>query len=520
MSSSQKRARDDDHLIDPPERAKRHLVKQQRKEHHTLKFADLVQRDILPNEYKHTALDSNQDTIRLLRLHPGPYNDSLSCSFEVVSIAEAERLKYEALSYFWGTDEPSNAISLRDKFPEGSRSLKLAIKHFMPLRFNIRNHLYAALRQFRRPDVDVLLWVDALCIDQENEEEKNQQVAKMARIYSSAHHVLIWLGAGDPSCEDAMEFIGEILQLRRLDAMVKDEKSAAKWDSFAELLCCSWFSRRWVVQELALSKNATLHYSTKSVYWTDFADAVSLFVSKADEIRELFQVSKRFSNNPDHLGDVTALGANVLVNVVRNCFRKTELNTRSLHLEPLSSLETLVSNLLNFEASDPRDTVYALLSIVKPSTGKNSRPSQDPTAVVSSNVPLPSPNYTSSAIEVYRDFTRYCTQESGSIDIICRHWAPVGRSMSATTDPIRLKSKKKPKQKVIAIIPSWVPKLTGSPFGNPGDGLNGRSNGESLVGDPDRKRYNASKGKLAEVRFEDHPLAKIQGRFTSSKPSN
>ncbi|KAL8708720.1 MAG: hypothetical protein Q9220_006445 [cf. Caloplaca sp. 1 TL-2023] len=501
-----KRARDERPNFLPPERAKRQQVTKYRKEYHTLHFPELVYKRILPNEYQHYALDEHEDTIRLLRLHQGSPGDSIQCSFEVVSLAEgAQRQPYEALSYYWGTDEPANEIWIRDlenKVLRGPRTLVNLINTVKPQRFNIRDNLYAALKEFRDTERDIFLWVDALCIDQDNEEEKNQQVSKMARIYSSAYRVLIWLGAGRPICEEAMDFIGDVIQLAKLDTIIQDEQSVEKWSSLVELLRCSWFSRRWVVQELALARDATLHYSTKSVFWTYFADAVALFVDKIDEIRGLFRKPLRFNYNPDYLGDVTALGANILVNVTRNSFRKTSLSTGHLHLEPLSGLEALMSNLLSFEASDPRDTVYALLSIVNDNLGEDFVPQLGSTPFV----PRIYPNYTNSAIEVYRDFTRFCVQQSHFVDIICRHWAPVGRRRSATLEPVRLKRRKKAKQNIIASIPSWVPVLTGSPFGDPEDALNGRSNGDSFVGHPDRKCYSASKYRRAEVLFEDVAL--------------
>ena len=122
------------------------------------------------------------------------------------------------------------------------------------------------------------------------------------------------------------------------------------------------------------------------------------------------------------------------------------------------------------------------------------------------------PDYEKSIIEVYRDFTQYCVATSGSIDIICRHWAPAGWSKSATLQHTRRSRKKKnTKWKVNAKMPSWVPLLVDSPFGAPRPG---RVNGDSLVGHPDRKRYNACGGKSAKpVLFENIPLFITPGMY-------
>ena len=167
----------------------------------------------------------------------------------------------------------------------------------------------------------------------------------------------------EKKCEEAIDFIDEILNLALFDAKVKDEGSPPKWAALVELMRCDWFSRRWVVQELALARDATLHYNSKEVNWKDFADAVAIFVTRFDSIKQLFLHSRDFDHDVEHFGDVQALGATILIDVTANHFRRSS-EARD-DLERLSSLEALVSRLLNFKASDPRDTVYALLSICK-----------------------------------------------------------------------------------------------------------------------------------------------------------
>lgn len=490
----------------PPTRAKRQIVKKLRKEYHppNIRLADFVQQQILPNEYRYTPLNPEEDVIRLLRLQAGKGDDRLHCSFEVVSLAKgATRPGYEALSYCWGTGEPSKLIRINDdpdnKFYRDRGSFTSVVQSkFLGLGFNIRDNLHEALKHFREPGQDVMLWVDALCIDQDNEKEKTQQVAKMARIYSLADHVLIWLGAGLESCKSAMDFVHEIIELPKLNVMVQQGTDLFKWDQLVELLRCQWFSRRWVVQELAFAHDATLHYANTSVYWTEFADAVALFVNRIEEIKARYRTRSEFNHEREPLGDVTALGASILVDVTRNSFRKRKWDTEDRYLEPLSGLEALMSNLLSFEATDPRDTVYALLSIMKENNDGRSIKA----------------DYQKTAIEVYRDFTEFCVERSTSVDIICRHWAPAKKRPSAS---IRLKRTKDTKNGLIAKIPSWVPTLAGSPFGDPEAALNGRLNGDSLVGHPDRKPYNASRSKPASFRFEDYPISPISDASDASR---
>ena len=254
--------------------------------------------------------------------------------------------------------------------------------------------------------------------------------------------MLVWLGpsvttieGSKRKCEEALDFISEILDLASFDAKANDEKSPPKWAALVELMRCDWFSRRWVVQELALASEATLNYNDKEINWKDFADAVAIFATRFDAIKQLFLHSRESDHNVEYLGDVQALRVATLIDVTANHFRRS--SEAQDDLERLSSLEALVSRLLKFEASDPRDTIYALSSNCKVNHSLESLASPG-----SSSLPVPDstypqdkliPDYGKSIVEVYKDFTKYCVDISGSIDIICRHWAPAGWSKSATS---------------------------------------------------------------------------------------
>ena len=508
-------------IPEPPVRAGRKPINSQDNRGDS-QFGTLVRKYIAPNEYEHKplSLKPEDDHIRLLFLRPGEPGDIILCDFLILPLSHPSA-KYEALSYYWGIEPADCEIKIRDLDSEkgkGKSRMKMSrelVKRVLGKSFYIRPNLHTALTQLRSNKRDIVLWVDALCINQDDEKEKTMQVQKMARIYSRARRVLVWLGpsvsaleSSRKKCEEAVDFIKEILDLKTFDAKVEDEESPPKWAALVELMRCDWFRRRWVVQELALASDATLHYNDKEINWKDFADAVAMFATRFDAIKQLFLHSSEFDHNIEYLGDVQALGAASLIDVTANHFRRSSEAVDDL--ERLSSLEALVSRLLKFEASDPRDTVYGLLSICKEKHDSEGLPSPGsssllvPDAIHSRNRLVP--DYGKSMVEVYRDFTEYCVSTSRSIDIICRHWAPAEWSKTATLDKRVQRKKKGEKPTFTPKMPSWVPLLTDSPYGAPHQDQRSRVNGDSLVGHPDRKFYNASGGKDPVVRFENIPL--------------
>ena len=137
-----------------------------------------------------------------------------------------------------------------------------------------------------------------------------------------------------------------------------------------------WFSHHWVVQEIALAREATVHCGKDFVEWKDFVKAVALFGARRHQTSRLFQGSATFDYQPNYLGDVTALAAFRLVQQSSNLFRKSDEGKIQEHL---LSLETLVSILSPFEATKAHDTVYAVLSLAEDTGAKFSvRPAANP----------------------------------------------------------------------------------------------------------------------------------------------
>jgi len=296
-----------------------------------LKFNDKTLERL--EEYEFTPLKDQKRRIRLLRLiSSGLENPLIDCELfevefndkyiptrvhpEVDSNDQGERVDYEALSWCWGKETLEYAIRIRD---EDDVQYKMSAKR----------ELVLALKYLRRPHRDRIIWIDAICIDQANHQERNHQVQMMSMIYTRAEKVCVWLGEDDSDSNMAITFItNEIMHLERFDSICKNKANADKWQALLTLMQRPWFRRRWVVQEIALSRRAKVYCGGDKIPWKDFAVAVELFVeveSATHRLSEVMQKDERFFHVPGWFEYVSQLGASLLVDATGKVFRSTEI---------------------------------------------------------------------------------------------------------------------------------------------------------------------------------------------------
>ena len=96
-----------------------------------------------------------------------------------------DRPGYEALSYTWGDPLDTRTVMLKDQPFQVTKNLEAALR-------NLRHRLIHGTKSNDR-----VLWIDAICINQTDIQERNVQVRRMLDIYKSATRVVIWLGEGD-----------------------------------------------------------------------------------------------------------------------------------------------------------------------------------------------------------------------------------------------------------------------------------------------------------------------------------
>lgn len=175
-------------------------------------------------EYSYSPLSSKPYTIRLLRILPsnGAAN-SVRCElFEyTLRMSDIAVHPYEALSYVWGSEENPKAIEVNSKT------------------VLIKNNLYAALVRLRDDQIPRIIWADAICINQEDQKEKEGQIQLMAAIYAKARGVIVWLGETETSGERALDAIRRFGENSILNPKPPQQE-------IQQLLQRSWFRRIWV----------------------------------------------------------------------------------------------------------------------------------------------------------------------------------------------------------------------------------------------------------------------------------
>lgn len=273
--------------------------------------------------------------IRLVILGRGSMDDPIRC--ELFNAKFAAEQEYLALSYEWGSATgKSHQINING------------------LLYDVRKNLFDALRHLRRPNEELILWIDALCINQKNISERNHQVQLMGEIYSQANEVVIWLGLARDNSDLAMSHMeemdrvvlhdeprGRLIMKTRKGLEGSEERKNEHLAAIVSWCKRSYWRRMWVIQEIQLAKQLSIHCGAKRLSWSTFRRARECIINW----REPFESEKEVYGFM-----MTSLPA-----------RMDELRAKG-HTKQIP----LVDWLENFKESmctDPKDKVYAFVGL-------------------------------------------------------------------------------------------------------------------------------------------------------------
>lgn len=285
-------------------------------------------------------LELNQ--IRLLTVLPASCrSDEIYCDMRIVALGDTAVTSCEALSYAWNSIE---------------RTCRISVNNYLLL---ITANLNEALRHLRDTEKPRTLWVDAICINQDSITERNTQILFMGKIYSTARQVIIWLG---------LETEDNDINLRVLAERAKELNPEEIRANIGNLFERQWWYRSWVVQEFLNAQkrifvcgSITLSFNTMRRIW------VALY---------------GFNDRYRYMHIYNFMGA---INTIKT-----------------SKLREVLLDFGHCQATDPRDKIYAYLSL-----------SNDISTVI--------PDYAASIQRVYTDFARTYIEEERNLEIICTH---------------------------------------------------------------------------------------------------
>ncbi|RAK82841.1 HET-domain-containing protein, partial [Aspergillus costaricaensis CBS 115574] len=184
--------------------------------------------------YTELPRESPYPTTRMIRLLPNKDKDAeIECelfNYDLASGGGADSHLYEALSYVWGSNTKSRTIKLNSYV------------------FPVTENLYLALSRLRNRQLERILWVDAICIDQSNRDEKAKQIPLMREIYAQAQHVIVWLGEAYEDGDRALEGLRCLAEGQDVD--IRGCKALC-----VNLFERAWFHRIWVLQEVGVARS-------------------------------------------------------------------------------------------------------------------------------------------------------------------------------------------------------------------------------------------------------------------------
>jgi hypothetical protein len=141
-------------------------------------------------QFPYQPLDTSKLEIRVITLYPGSRTTPINCSLtHITTNSKSTKPIYKALSYTWGTAEGPKTIAL-----DG-------------MQVQVRENLWQALYHLRSEEHELMIWIDALCINQNDLQERGSQVSRMSAIYGIAKEVIVWLGPAGEDSKLAIDFI-------------------------------------------------------------------------------------------------------------------------------------------------------------------------------------------------------------------------------------------------------------------------------------------------------------------------
>lgn len=294
------------------------------------------------------ALDAAVPQIRVIILHKGPQDQPLTCTLKTVSLDDQP--EFHALSYAWGDDTDTGGIIIIDgQASPVAPCLATVLEH-------LRAHHYDFLRLRSVP-----VWIDAICINQADPEERARQVALMSRIYRQALRVLLWIGEGDPFSDYALDRMGDA-GFRASCEELRASSRAPAVDEVRVVVIIEenlenrqYWTRTWILQEVVLAtRDPVMLCGSRRMLWSWYMGCKWALPWDKSAHQSLWHVWDAVE------GEVSSYPDNE-----RSTGSDVHARMRQHYREAGSiSLGDALTASVQLRATDPRDRVYGVLGLI------------------------------------------------------------------------------------------------------------------------------------------------------------
>jgi hypothetical protein len=207
------------------------------------------------SDYIFETFKDARTEIRILTIQPGSADDPLTCSLETASLESLPT--YEALSYTWGDNATKTPININGK------------------RFLAFGNAHDALFELRDPESSRSIWIDAICINQQDLEEKQHQILLMKVVYERASQVVVWLSKPRSDADLAVALLTELGEqhdsgthtVQSMQSIHRPRMRSPEWTALRDFLHHSWWRRVWTFQEVVVGRKVVVQFGRHTIPW-------------------------------------------------------------------------------------------------------------------------------------------------------------------------------------------------------------------------------------------------------------
>ena len=320
--------------------------------------------------------------IRVLQFTPSPHPSNIISARCIHMTLDHQSQNYVAVSYAWGSMQKSCQMLLNGRI------------------LNITENVHNVFRSKITDDPNTRVWIDAVCINQEDLVEKASQVRLMGEVYSNAENTRIWIGLASSSSDLAIHFIKTLFSIlpeletgdpERINHYYAIYPShCPEWTALAHFLNRPWFARTWVIQEVVLATHASIVCGEAILTW-DILDRVMVGLHELG-IDGLIDATTNYDSGFSLVilappGLPTVIGLSILRKRVRDKKPRPILRVMAMFRNSLTTEEN--------------DKIFAMLGVA--------------TDVAD---PIFYPDYTKPSGTLFRDITKFLMKRDASLDAL------------------------------------------------------------------------------------------------------